>query len=58
MTNRLPRGSMKSMTSDTPNGSLYFTAWQDNKPAHMLSTFPTCKVEVSRVMKKKSGGYS
>jgi len=27
---------------------LYFTAWQDSKPVHMLSTFPSYKLPVRR----------
>jgi len=33
------RGEMKSMYNATE--STYFTAWMDNKPVHMLHTFPT-----------------
>ena len=38
--NAQPRGEMRAMKADLPDGkALYFIAWQDNKPVHMLSTF-------------------
>ena len=36
---------------------LYFTAWQDNKPVHMLSTFANYHSKVSRVQKDQKGNY-
>jgi hypothetical protein len=36
---------------------LYFTAWQDNKPVHMLSTFANYHSKVSRVGKDSKGNY-
>jgi hypothetical protein len=38
--NAQPRGHYKAMKADLPEGgTLYLTAWQDNKPVHILSTF-------------------
>jgi len=40
--NAQPRGDIKVMKAQIPaplQGDLYFTAWQDNKPVHILSTF-------------------
>ena len=42
--------SIQKTVPDTDGKQLYFIAWQDNKPVHMLSTFPayrtTCKRSV------------
>jgi hypothetical protein len=50
---RKRRGEMKSMTANvsaaaTRPVNAYFTAWQDNKPVHMLSSLPTFKTQVVR----------
>ena len=40
--NAQPRGDIRVMKARLPaplEGFLYFTAWQDNKPVHVLSTF-------------------
>ena len=39
------------------NHELFFTAWQDNKPVHMLSTFENYHSKVSRVQKDAKGNY-
>jgi len=35
---------------------IYFTAWQDNKPVHMLSTFPPERQPILRHCKTKADG--
>jgi hypothetical protein len=53
------RGEMKQMRCSAGNGSFaYFTAWQDNKPVHLLSTFPSYLSSCSRVTKNADGTWS
>jgi len=43
------RGTMKVMTTSLPEGgNLYFSAWQDSKPVHILSSFEPVVAETSR----------
>ena len=57
-----PRGFMQCMTGTFPyllgTHELWFTAWVDNKPVHMLSTIPLHKSHVDRVHKDARGNYT
>ena len=44
-----PKGSVKCMLN--PGEDVFFTAWQDNKPVHMLSTI---KPRLQRIMRKSA----
>ena len=58
-TGKIPRGTFSTASAVVPGGTLYFTSWQDSKPVHILSTFPTSIVEVNRNAKdKKTGAYA
>jgi hypothetical protein len=50
-----PRGAMQVRETTIPGStdSLYFIAWQDNKPVHLLSTIQTFESEVDRVSKEE-----
>jgi hypothetical protein len=69
---RQPRGTIKSMRSSNV-GSIrkfrgreqinipvegYFTAWKDNKPVHILSSFPTHKTTVMRNSEDDHGTWT
>jgi hypothetical protein len=50
------RGEMVSL--QIPSGEpIYFTAWQDNKPVHMLHTFPTQKRDCLRKVNDPQRGW-
>ena len=54
------RGDMKAMkanisASATNPVHAYLTAWQDNKPVHMLSSFPSFKTQVGRQIEIPGG---
>jgi hypothetical protein len=69
---RHPRGAMKSMKSNNVgsiakfNGrqqenvpvAAYFTAWKDNKPVHVLSSFSTHKTTVFRRIEDSGGTWN
>ena len=44
--NKKPRGTVKCM--QRPGFDIYLTAWQDNKPVHMLSTFKPYHQKIMR----------
>ena len=47
--NKRTRGEMLGMTMQNEDGfNLYFTSWQDNKPVHILSTYPSYKKPYQR----------
>jgi hypothetical protein len=52
------RGEMTCFKATTDNGlDVYFTSWQDSKPVHMISTFPTYKDTCRRHGKDGTGNY-
>lgn len=54
------RGDMQCYESSVPNSEtkLYFTAWQDSKPVHILSTFPPFRGSCQRNSKTVNGTWS
>jgi hypothetical protein len=50
------RGYFECREQNTPEGPVYFTAWQDNKPVHVLSTWKPQFTSVNRVEKRPAGG--
>jgi len=52
------RGEYKQMEKLNPNGKKsYFTAWQDNKPVHLLSSFPSYISTCKRVVRNADGSW-
>lgn len=55
------RGTMKQMSADVGTGNkaitAYFTAWQDNKPVHILSSIPTFRTTVQRQTELPGGRW-
>jgi hypothetical protein len=55
--NARPKGFMHCVQAEVcPGKQCYFTAWQDNKPVHMLSTFPPQRQPILRHCKSKTDG--
>ena len=54
-----PRGDMQCYEFSVPDSDtkLYFTAWQDSKPVHMLSTFPPFRGTCRRNSKTVNGTW-
>jgi hypothetical protein len=50
-----PPGTVKCKEHDSKQ--IYFTAWQDSKPVHFLSTWPTTKYNVKRNSVDANGRY-
>jgi hypothetical protein len=46
--NKKNRGDMKCMVAVRDGKTYYFTAWQDNKPVHMLSTYKPYYTTIQR----------
>jgi hypothetical protein len=55
--NRKERGTIKCYKNVHDGHSTYLTCWMDNKPVHMLSTFPPTKSQVDRNSKDANGRY-
>lgn len=52
------RGEFKQMEQLRPDGQKnYFTSWQDNKPEHLLSSFPSYKSACNRVVRNADGSW-
>lgn len=53
------RGEFQQMEKTMPNGKkAYFIAWQDNKPVHILSSFPSFKSSCRRVVRNPDGSWN
>ena len=57
--NKKQRGDMYQMKKTLPGSDkdVYFIAWQDNKPVHMLSSMPAVKTSCTRVMRNADGSW-
>jgi hypothetical protein len=54
---RKPRGEMKAVKTELDDTPLYYTAWMDKKPVHILSTFSASVDVVRRNSKSARGQY-
>ena len=58
--NKKRRGEMKQMMarlSSHPNAWMYFVAWMDNNPVHLISTIPSHVRLINRSVETANGGY-
>lgn len=58
---RKRRGDMKQMVAkmfDSPASDMYFIAWMDNNPVHLLSTIKSHRAEVTRNVENASGKWT
>ena len=54
--NKKQRGDMMQMKKTLPSGKdVYFIAWYDNKPVHILSSIPVFKTSCIRVVRNANG---
>jgi hypothetical protein len=51
------RGESKCYEASIDGNKYYFTAWMDNNPVHILSTFPPRDKPIKRNSKNKNGDY-
>lgn len=54
---RKNRGESKQMKTNVNGKNVYFLAWQDNKPVHLLSTIPSELGKVKRNSNDKGGNW-
>ena len=56
--NKRQRGEMIQMKTTLLNGTnIYFIAWHDNKPVHMISSIPAVKTLCTRVVRNPDGSW-
>lgn len=51
------RGTMKQMMATKDGEEVYFNAWMDSKPVHMLSSYKSCYDKVQRRIKTDTNDY-